>query len=175
MTKSTAALALLSLILSFNTSAKVESSGNGGFIVLNTVSVNAAADTVWQALVNDVDQWWPKDHSWWTGTFSIDARAGGCFCERAGERSAEHMRISFVDPAKQLVMTGGLGPLQAMGMTGALNWQLEQTGADTTISLRYHVQGYSESGYKDLAPVVDHVQGLQLKALADFLTTAKTD
>ena len=40
----------------------------------------------------------------------------------SGARSAEHMRIGFVDPGVQLRMLGGLGPLQGMGLHGALDW-----------------------------------------------------
>ena len=69
-----------------------------GFIVTNTISSKVTPDEMWHALVNDVDLWWPKDHSWWgkQGKFSIEPLAGGCFCEVAGQRSAVHMQISFV-------------------------------------------------------------------------------
>ena len=158
--------------------ASLESVADNGFVVTNTVTVNATPEQSWHALTDDVDKWWPKDHSWWNGTFSLAATAGGCFCETRDARSAEHMRVVFVDPVKTLRMTGGLGPLQGMGMYGALDWQFGKSkdvpGA-TTIALRYHVQGYTDSGYAELAPIVDHVQGLQLQALADFLQPDETD
>lgn len=158
--------------------ASTESVAENGFIVTNSVTVAATPAQSWKALTENVDAWWPKDHSWWNGTFSMSATAGGCFCEVSGDRSAEHMRVVFVDPDKTLRMTGGLGPLQGMGMFGALNWQFsssDEAPDATTITLRYHVQGYSASGYADLAPVVDKVQGLQLQALADFLQSDETD
>jgi len=60
---------------------------DNGFRVENRVEVNATPGTVWAALVADVDAWWPRDHSWWgeASRFSIDARAGGCLCERLGD------------------------------------------------------------------------------------------
>lgn len=142
-----------------------------GFIVKNQTEIAASSDVVWQALVQDVDKWWPKDHSWWgaQGTFSIDAHAGGCFCETAGERSAEHMHISFVDPGKLLRMTGGLGPLQGMGMHGALDWLFSGDEETTTITLTYSVSGIRAEGFDDLAPIVAKVQGQQLNGLKQLV------
>src|SRR5262245_9013265 len=57
-----------------------------GFTAENTVQVPADPATAWRALVEDVDRWWPKDHTWWgaESRLSIEPRAGGCFCERNG-------------------------------------------------------------------------------------------
>ncbi|MEW9796736.1 SRPBCC domain-containing protein [Alteromonas sp. CYL-A6] len=155
---------------------------DNGFILANTARANAPQERVYQALIEDVDNWWPKDHSWWRGTFSIDPVGGGCFCEIKGAHQAQHMDIAFVDPPSTLVMRGGLGPLQQMGVSGALTWSLtEQTddgGTYTTITLRYHAQGITEGGFTDFAPIVDKVQALQLNALAEYASnhaSATTD
>jgi uncharacterized protein YndB with AHSA1/START domain len=141
-----------------------------GFIIENTIATERTPEQVCYALTNNIDDWWPKDHSWWRGTFSIDARAGGCFCETNTDKSAEHMRIVFVEPNKTLRMSGGLGPLQGMGMSGALDWQLLPTEKGTQVTLTYRVHGINEGGFSELAPIVAHVQGLQLNALKDFLS-----
>lgn len=153
----------------FIASAEVVAVSPGGFLLKNQFETSQSAETVWLALTKEVDNWWPKDHSWWRGTFSIEERAGGCFCERLEDKSAEHLRISFVDPNKRLLMTGGLGPLQAMGMYGALDWQLKVLPGGTQVTLTYQVQGYSPQGFDDLAPVVDSVQRLQLMSLKQFI------
>ena len=76
----------------------------------------------------------------------------------------------LTQPARGRAVGGGLGPLQSMGMYGALDWQFTQPSPEqTTITLRYHVQGFSENGYAELAPVVDKVQAIQLNALANYL------
>ena len=141
-----------------------------GFAVENTATINATKSAVWKALTEEVDNWWPKDHTWWgaQGTLSIDTHAGGCFCEISGVKSAEHMRISFVEPSKLLRMTGGLGPLQGMGLHGALDWQLSEKDGVTKVTLTYRVSGYSPEGYEKLAPIVAQVQGLQLQGLVDY-------
>ena len=142
-----------------------------GFMVENKVTISQPADKVWHALINQVDKWWPKDHTWWgnDSVLSIDEFAGGCFCEKVGYKSAEHMRISFVEPQKLLRMTGGLGPLQGMGMHGALDWAFATTDEGTHITLTYRVSGIDPNGFEKLAPIVAQVQGMQLQGLADFL------
>lgn len=151
---------------------KVSHVSEFGFIVENQVEIAKPADKVWQALVNDVDKWWPKDHTWWgtTSTLSIESVAGGCFCEKVDDKSAEHMRIAFVDPHKLLRMAGGLGPLQGMGMHGALDWKFENTDKGTSITLTYRVSGIDPNGYENLAPIVAKVQGMQLQGLANYLS-----
>lgn len=142
-----------------------------GFIVENSIESKQPVDKVWTALVTNVDSWWPKDHSWWglEGKLTIDAKAGGCFCEIAGEKSAEHMHISFVDPGKLLRMTGGLGPLQGMGMYGALDWVINRKDGITIVTLTYRVNGIHPDGFEKLAPIVAKVQGIQLNGLKTYL------
>ena len=51
------------------------------------------------------------------------------------------MRISFVEPNKLLRMSGGLGPLQGMGLYGALDWQFSRVDNMTQVLLTYKVSG----------------------------------
>ncbi len=164
------------LACSTGVAAEVRDASAAGFTVENARVVPVTPQAAWQALVTDVDRWWPKDHSWW-GTESvlrIDPRAGGCFCESVeadplGGRQAEHMRVVFVDPGKLLRMTGGLGPLQGMGLHGALEFRLAPEGEGTRITLWYRAGGYTPDDLSKFAPIVDRVQGQQLGALADYL------
>ncbi|MBT0585341.1 SRPBCC family protein [Alteromonas oceanisediminis] len=146
-----------------------------GFVVNHSVITTAPPPQAWQALVDDIDAWWPKDHTWWRGTLSIDAKAGGCFCETTEHNSAEHMRISYVDQFSVLRMSGGLGPLQGMGMFGALDWTFVEADAGTQITLTYKVHGLDNTDFAELAPIVDSVQAMQLQALADFASNVSAD
>jgi hypothetical protein len=172
-------LAVLALACAFGVAApalaEVLDSSAGGFTVQNVITVPADPATAWKALVEDVDRWWPKDHSWFgaEGRFSIEARAGGCFCEVSGARSAEHMRIGFVGPGVRLRMLGGLGPLQGMGLHGALDWNFEPVEGGTRITLRYVVGGYTTEDLVKFAPIVDQVQGIQLGGLGRALGAGK--
>jgi hypothetical protein len=151
--------------------AAVVDAAPSGFTVENSETVPVAVDVAWQALVADVGRWWPADHTWWgdAAKLSIDARAGGCFCEIDGARQARHMGVSFVDPGKLLRMTGGLGPLQGLGLHGALEWRFESVDQGTRITLHYRVGGYSPDDLSKFAPVVDRVQAQQLGGLARHL------
>jgi hypothetical protein len=66
-------------------------------------------------------------------------------------------------------MTGGLGPLQGMGLDGALEWRLAKTEGGTRITLWYRAGGYTPDDLTKFVPVVDQVQGVQLGGLADYL------
>lgn len=164
--------ALALLLLCAPARAEVLDSGPGGFTVENSVTVPVDATRAWKGLVRDVDRWWPKDHSWFgaDGRFSIDARAGGCFCEIAGPRQAQHMTVSFVDPGRLLRMTGGLGPLQGMGLTGTLDWTFAKVDEGTRITLRYRAGGYATEDLPKFAAIVDQVMALQLGGLGEHLS-----
>ncbi len=154
--------------------ARVVDARANGFTVDNSVVVPVDAATAWKALVKNVDEWWPKSHSWFgkEGRFRIEPRAGGCFCETSGKREALHMTVSFVDPERLLRMLGGLGPLQGMGLTGALEWRLEPAEGDTRITLHYVAGGYTTEDLVKFAAIVDQVQAIQLGGLEHFLVPA---
>jgi uncharacterized protein YndB with AHSA1/START domain len=164
-------LLLAAAVMARPASADVKDSSPSGFTIENSVLVPVSAATAWSALVNDVDLWWPKDHSWWgrESKLAIDARAGGCFCEIAGDRQAQHLQVVFVSPPTLLRLNGALGPMQGMGLSGVLEWRLQAADGGTRITLWYRVGGYSPDDLRQLAPVVDRVQGLQLGGLANYL------
>jgi hypothetical protein len=151
--------------------AAVKDATPSGFTIENSQVVPVDADTAWRALVDDVGRWWPKDHTWWgdAANLSIDARAGGCFCERQGAQQAQHMIVVFVDPGQTLRMTGGLGPLQGMGLHGALEFRFAAVEGGTKITLWYRAGGYTPDDLGKFAAVVDQVQALQLGGLAEHL------
>jgi hypothetical protein len=166
-----AALTVIAATTATSLHAEVKSASAHGFVIENAQVVPVDAQTAWKALVEDVDRWWPKDHTWWgaESRLSIQPQANGCFCEIAGSRQAAHMRVVFVDPGKTLRMIGGLGPLQGMGLQGALDWRFEPVDAGTKITLRYQAGGYSPEDISQFAPIVDKVQAIQLGGLADHL------
>ncbi len=151
--------------------AAIKDATPSGFTLENRVQVPVEPMRAWKALVEDVDRWWPADHTWWgaESVLSIEPRAGGCFCERHGEQQAVHMLVTFVNPGKLLRMTGGLGPLQGMGLSGALECRLEPVSGGTIITMYYRAGGYTPDDLSKFAPVVDGVQALQLGGLAALL------
>lgn len=151
--------------------AEVLDRSTRGFTLSNTVEVPVSPAKAWQALVEDVGQWWPADHTWFgdAAALSIEARAGGCFCERSGDREAAHMQVAYVEPGKLLRMLGALGPLQGMGLNGALDWKFEAIEGGTRITMWNRVGGYTPDDLGAFAEVVDRVKAQQLSGLAEHL------
>jgi len=129
--------------------AEVKDQAPNGFTLENSQWVPVDPGTAWKAFVHDVGKWWPADHSWWG--------------------DAWHMTVTFVDPGKLMRMTGGLGPLQGMGLDGALEWRFVEEKGGTRITLWYRAGGYTPDDLGKFVPVIDKVQGLQLGGLADYL------
>lgn len=165
-------LALFTALAAPCANAELLNSSPQGFTIENSIVVPVDQATAWKGLVHDVNLWWPKDHSWWgkDGKFSIEPRAGGCFCETSGKRQALHMTVSFVDPGVLLRMLGGLGPLQGMGLNGALDWKFEKVDEGTRIVMHYTGGGYTTEDLVKFAPIVDQVMGTQLGGLGKHLS-----
>lgn len=156
--------------LAVSAQAAVKDQAANGFTVENSQWVPVTPEAAWKGLA-EIGQWWPKDHTWWgdASRLSLEPRAGGCFCEIDGLRQARHMTVVFAEPGKLLRLTGGLGPLQGMGLSGAMEWRLAEENGGTRITLWYRAGGYTPDDLRTLAPIVDRVQGQQLGGLAEYL------
>ena len=147
-----------------------------GFVIRHDITIAAPPARVYSALVQEVGSWWNPSHSF-TGdakNLSIDARPGGCFCEKyPNGGGVEHMRIVHVAPDRLLRMAGGLGPLQAYGLAGSLGWRLSADGSGTKLELSYTVGGFMPDGFEKIAPAVDRVLGEQAGRLKLFVETGK--
>jgi uncharacterized protein YndB with AHSA1/START domain len=144
-----------------------------GFFVRHDVTIDAPPSKVYDSLVRDVASWWNEQHTYSgdSRNLSIDARPGGCFCERLANGGVEHMRVVQVRANDVLRMTGGLGPLQASGVSGSMTWKLSPAGSGTRLELTYSVGGYVPGGFAALAPAVDRVIGEQGERLKRFVET----
>ena len=165
------AAALMFFVTLAPAQAAVKDQARNGFTLENSAWVPVDQATAWKAFVHDVGKWWPSGHTWWgdASRLSISEQAGGCFCELNGAQQAWHMSVTFVDPGKLMRMTGGLGPLQGMGLHGALEWRFVEENGGTRITLWYRAGGYAPDDLTKFVPVVDKVQGLQLGGLAEHL------
>ena len=98
-----------------------------GFRVKLETNINAPAAKVYEALVGQIGSWWNPEHTYShdAKNLSIDARPGGCFCEKLPNGGGvEHLRVVYVAPREVLRFSGGLGPLQASGVAGSMTWKL---------------------------------------------------
>ena len=98
-------IALASCVVLFSTTsnADVLSSSEYGFQIKIEESFNGSAADGYTRFVDEINQWWLNDHTWFgdAGKLSIDATTGGCFCELKGDQQALHMQVSYVDPGKK--------------------------------------------------------------------------
>lgn len=167
-----AMLLSLSLVLS-NVSADVGDADSRGFTLLNEVSIHAARDNVWRAAM-DVGQWWSSNHtiSGDASRLSISPRLQGCFCETFGaDAGVVHMVVTMVNPGVILRLTGGLGPLGLMGVSGNMTWEFEDAGDGTRVRFAYAVGGYRAGGLDEIADSVDFVIAEALLRLKAYVET----
>lgn len=161
------------LLVAGSATAEVTMVAADGFVSEHMLVLPAAPARAYRALTDEVAAWWDASHSYSgeAANFSLDARAGGCFCEALPEGgSVEHMRVVFAQPGRLLRMQGGLGPLQGMGLGGSMTFELSpDENGGTILRYRYVVSGASISGLSELAEPVDGVQLGQLKRLAAYL------
>jgi uncharacterized protein YndB with AHSA1/START domain len=167
----------VALVVPTQVRADVADSAANGFTVKLAVTIRASPQEVYQRLVRNIGDWWDSSH-----TFSGDAhnlsivdKPMGCFCEKLPNGgAARHMEVINADPDKVLVLSGGLGPLQSMAVTGSMTIQLGAVRDDgTKVSVMYAVVGYSPDGMNTLAAPVDSVLTQQFMRLKSFVENGK--
>lgn len=145
------------------------------FTVRFTGEVAADAEAAWSTMISPAT-WWQGEHTYSgdPGNLSLDANAGGCFCERlpaaaerpsAGPRgSVEHMRVIYAEHPRALRLAGALGPLQSEAVQGVLTVTFRPLeGGGTRILWSYNVAGSMKT--EQTAPLMDRVLGAQFYAL----------
>ena len=157
--------------------ADVVSNEPNGFEVRHTVQIAATPDKVYAALTQPA-RWWNSQHSW-SGSASnltLDAQAGGCFCEKLPEGgSVQHLAVVMVKPGKELRMRGALGPFQSSGADGAMAIVLKENAQRTEVTLTYTLGGYVQGGFVQWAPKVDGMLAEQIGRLKKLLETGSPD
>jgi uncharacterized protein YndB with AHSA1/START domain len=151
--------------------------GANGFAIRFERSIHAPPLRVYDALAGQVGMWWNPQHTYSgdSRNLSIDARPGGCFCERAPDNGIEHMRVIHVKQGEMLRLSGGLGPLQGLGLAGAMTWRVRAARDGSTLELTYNVGGFLPGGFEELAPAVERVLAEQVDRLKRFVETGAPD
>ena len=99
---------------------------------------------------------------------------GGCWCEALPEGgSVRHMTVINAMPGMMLAFSGGLSPLQFMGVAGSTTIKFKAQGKGTHVTVAYAVGGYDALTFKDISTCVDGVIGEQIKRYASFASTGK--
>jgi uncharacterized protein YndB with AHSA1/START domain len=178
MRSKTVTFAILCAILAVPLRGEVIESTAAGFLVRNTAAINAPPAKVYTALTDGVGRWWDPAHTLSNDArnLSLDAKPGGCFCERLPDGGGlEHMRVIYASPGKLLRLTGAIGPLQEAALAGTMTWSLSQAGGGTAVELSYAVGGFRAGGFRDIPTVVDGVLRGQLARLKALVETGRPD
>jgi uncharacterized protein YndB with AHSA1/START domain len=159
--------------------AEVTSVGGAGFELRQQVHVAAAPAAVYAALLTP-NRWWDSKHTYSgdAGRLTLDARAGGCWCETLADGgSVQHMRVVYVALGKTLRLQGALGPLQPMGLDGSMTFSVASasSGAGADLTVTYAVGGYSKDGFEALSKAVDAVIGEQVARLQKFIESGAAE
>ena len=170
-------LGIISLLMLAGTSAQSAPQVTPtGFLVKLETNIHAPAAKVYEALVAQIGLWWNPEHTYShdAKNLSIDARPGGCFCERLPNGGGiEHLRVVYIAPPQVVRFSGALGPLQASGVAGSMTWKLSG-GSDTTrFELSYSVGGFIPGGFEKIAPAVEAMLSEQVDRLKMFAETGK--
>jgi len=163
-------LLLLALTAAAPARGEVLDKAANGFTVRVVLQVAAPPETVYTSLVRHIGEWWDAEHTY-SGNpknMSIVAQPGGCFCETLPAGGVMHGTVVYVDQGKMLRIVGALGPLQQAGLSGAMTWQTEKSGAGSKLTFTYSVGGYFSGGLDQMASVVDTVMAHQAELLKAF-------
>ena len=148
--------------------AEVVAKGNTGFQIKIEHTIEANEKQLFATLM-DIAKWWSSDH-----TYSGDASnlslslKEKCFLETLPNGGfVRHLELVNYQPGKMLVLSGGLGPLQPMGVHGALtiSSQVNESKTGCRLTAMYNVSGFAEAGLENLAPVVEGVLAQQFAKL----------
>lgn len=175
--RTTALLAGLMALASAPLRAETSEVSPSGFTITYAVVVESDPQKVWQAFTQ-LPNWWNSTHTWsgQAANLSLDATAGGCWCERWGNgASAMHGRVLLAIPGSVLRLQAWLGPLQERPVAGVLTFGTAQRDGATRLRVTYRVAGAADAGLDKLAPAVDGVIGEQVRRLKLFIETGKPD
>lgn len=176
MKRITFVAALMLCAIQLMAHAEVKQSAADGFFLTYSGPV-AASTTKAYTDVTQIQRWWSSEHTYSgkAANLSIKPEAGGCFCERWKDGSAEHGRVIMALPGKLLRMETSLGPLQELALKGILSFWIKTEDSATTLTVEYRVNGSSNSGLDQFAPNVDDVLGAQVDRLRRYIATGNPE
>lgn len=156
-------------LLAGSAGADVKQAAPDAMVIQIKTEVALDRDAAWARLL-DISQWWNGEHTY-SGSaesLNLDAVAGGCWCEFWNGGEVEHGRVIMVMPKQTIRFSTALGPLQSMGVSGAMTITLSNgtSTGKTAIVVDYTVNGGSLSGLDKLAPIVNQVLTEQVTRFA---------
>jgi uncharacterized protein YndB with AHSA1/START domain len=151
--------------------ADVADSSANGFTVKISMNIQGTPDDVYRKFVRNVGDWWNPEHTFSGSSqnLSIEDKGLGCFCEKMPNGGGvRHLQVIYVAPGKGLVLSGGLGPLQALGVNGSMTITFSAAGGGTKLDVSYAVGGYVAAGLNTWAAPVNAMLTEQFTRLKNY-------
>lgn len=170
------AAGLIALGLGCARAAVVESAANG-FAIEQMAHIAAPPDRLYAALIQPA-KWWNPRHTFSgsAANLSLDARAGGCFCEKLPNGgSVQHLVVVEADSGKTLRLRGSLGPFQGNGVDGALTFSLKASADGTELTLDNVAGGFMKGGFGKWPALADQMLAEQLTRLKRYVETGSPE
>jgi hypothetical protein len=160
------ALPFLAALAASPAFAAVESSSADGFLVRHEATVPVDRAKAYDEVLHP-ERWWSDAHTWSgsAANLSLDAHAGGCWCERWTKGEAAHGRVIRLVKDENLRVDAAFGPLQEMALNGVFNVSIVEVPGGTSLDVTFRVTGPASANLDKLAPVVDQVIGEQVERL----------
>lgn len=170
------ALALAAFLLAPSIAqANVLAKSATGFVVEHKLELKTDAKTAYDTFVK-VGSWWSSSHSF-SGdakNLTIETKPGGCWCEALPNGGfVKHMDVIHAAPGTMLVFSGGLGPLQFMGVAGSMTVSFQNANGVTTVTLRYDIGGRDDKNFEEISKGVDGVLAEQFARYGNVVKTGK--
>jgi uncharacterized protein YndB with AHSA1/START domain len=157
--------------------AEVTQASANGFTITVREELRVSPQEAWAAIVQ-LPRWWSDQHTWSgkAANMSLDAQAGGCWCERWGNgESVQHGQVLLVQPGRVLRLAAPLGPVQELPVAAVLTLVTSAQDGKTFLRLTYRVGGPPDVGLEALAPAVDRVMAQQFRRLKSFAETGRPE
>ena len=154
--------------------AAVESAHPDGFLVRHEVVVPVDRQRAFEEMTHP-ERWWNDAHTWSgsAANLTLDARAGGCWCETWPQGAAEHGIVIRIVHDESLRVRAAFGPLQEMALNGVFDLTIADIeGGGTRIVATFRVNGPASAQLDKLAAPVDGVIGEQVERLRAKLAGA---
>lgn len=170
-------VALSGSCFGFLLDAQVTESSADGFVIKTSHDLELGSKEAYAAFVDGFSEWYDASHSY-SGkaeNLSLDLEKN-CMLETLPDDGfVRHMEIVFHQPGQVLRMTGGLGPLQGMGVSGAMTFTFSETGGQSKVTMEYYVSGAKHLKLDQIADPVNQVLNGQLTRFQTYCGNLKNE
>jgi hypothetical protein len=150
---------VLALCIATPCRAELVAQSPNGFTISHQAELAVPPHAAYEAFVA-IGTWWDMEHSYGgkAAAMRLEPIPGGTWLETLdGGGFVTHMTVTQAVPGNRLVLSGGLGPLGRMGVSGTMTVSFSGTSAGTRVRLDYAVGGFDPDGFAKLSNAVDNV------------------